>query len=458
MSEFLKILISCQNFNLSKSIHHHPSIDPSIDSSKDSSKEPSRNHLVEHLVPFFIHAPDHSDHSIVIRPQPTSPKLPSRRTSSSSSRRQSANKILKPLSLYLTKSNSDDQLNLACFQSQSFLSNSNSNSNYDDHEKIRDFSQPIGYLRPCIINALFNDNQKMLEIKTKPCWKFLYSIHQNSNHPIISDTDHQSLLSPWAIAFEDWINDSENRLETRREHLDRLIRNWKQSGLFLDQLSGWRDEEYSVYGPKLYNDLNHLSNLPGSNEAFRIERAAVGLFSFLSFGAHLTAYIKKDDQYYFWIPRRSATKATWPSKLDNTVAGGIPAGESPLETILRESFEEASLDQDFVRSNVRPCGLISYVHRNQFGWISPEIQYTYDLELPFDQSIIPKPNDGESENFKLFTLEELKSSLIEEKFKPNCAGVLIDFLIRHGIFNFENQPSFAQMCTILKQSIDLPLP
>lgn len=52
---------------------------------------------------------------------------------------------------------------------------------------------------------------------------------------------------------------------------------------------------------------------------------------------YLAAYVRtEDEQYKIWVPKRAATKATWPGYLDNSVAGGITTGDSPLETLIRE--------------------------------------------------------------------------------------------------------------------------
>lgn len=55
--------------------------------------------------------------------------------------------------------------------------------------------------------------------------------------------------------------------------------------------------------------------------------------------------------------------------LDNTAAGGITAGESPTETIIRECFEEASLSEEIVIPRLKATGLISYVHRGSHGFV-----------------------------------------------------------------------------------------
>lgn len=60
---------------------------------------------------------------------------------------------------------------------------------------------------------------------------------------------------------------------------------------------------------------------------------------------HLTAYVEKEDGIYIWVPRRSRTKSTYGGMLDNTVAGGISSGMGVLETVVKESMEEASIPE-----------------------------------------------------------------------------------------------------------------
>jgi 8-oxo-dGTP pyrophosphatase MutT (NUDIX family) len=99
--------------------------------------------------------------------------------------------------------------------------------------------------------------------------------------------------------------------------------------------------------------------------------------------------------------------------LDNTVAGGIAAGEDPFESLVREADEEASLPEEIVRKDTKACGTVTYIHvrderaGGEIGFIQPECQFVYDLELPAD--VVPKPNDSEVEvclSYS-FTLEKL---------------------------------------------------
>ena len=68
--------------------------------------------------------------------------------------------------------------------------------------------------------------------------------------------------------------------------------------------------------------------------------------------------------------------------------------------------------------------------------LQPEVQYIYDLELAED--VEPKPSDDEVEAFELMTVDEAKVALRDGEFKPNCAVVLLDFFVRHGILTSED--------------------
>ena len=82
------------------------------------------------------------------------------------------------------------------------------------------------------------------------------------------------------------------------------------------------------------------------------------------------------------------------------------------------------------------------MYKNKNGWLQPETQYIYDLEMPAppsdgsvpekgdDDPVVLRPNDGEAESFALMEAEEILDRMVKEEFKPNCAMVLVDFFIR----------------------------
>ena len=167
---------------------------------------------------------------------------------------------------------------------------------------------------------------------------------------------------------------------------------------------------------------------------FTIERSAAALFGLVTYGAHLTAFVK-DPSYpggmALWTPTRSRTKSTYPGYLDNTVAGGIAAGYSAFETVVKESAEEASLTEELIQERAKSVGAISYFYirsegaGGESGLMQPEVQYCYDLDLSDKRDVVPKPCDDEVENFQLLDVEQVKEKLSQGLFKPNCALVIL---------------------------------
>ena len=209
-------------------------------------------------------------------------------------------------------------------------------------------------------------------------------------------------------------------------------------------LDGWRNELYPVLGSR-----------------YRMERSGSALFGIVTLGVHLTAYTGDDrESIKIWVPRRAKSKQTYGGMLDNTVAGGISAGETPFECLVREAAEEASLPEELVRKNVKQCGTVSYFHvrderaGGETGLMQPEVQHVYDLQLMED--VIPQPGDNEVEAFQLLTVKEVQVALAEGQFKPNCAVVLLDFFVRHGILTAENEPAYIEMVSRMHRRLPFP--
>ena len=146
--------------------------------------------------------------------------------------------------------------------------------------------------------------------------------------------------------------------------------------------------------------------------------------------------------------------------LDNSVAGGIAAGEDPFECLVREAGEEASLPGALVRKLVIPVGTISYFHvrdrraGGETGLFQPEVQYIYDLRLA--QDIELKPSDSEVQEFQLWNLEKVMQALRGGQFKPNCALCLVEFLVRHGHVHAGNEPCFLELVPRMHRRIIFP--
>ena len=210
-------------------------------------------------------------------------------------------------------------------------------------------------------------------------------------------------------------------------------------------LAGWRNELYTIYG---------------SYGSIAMERAGSALFGIVTQGVHMTAYTKGEDGLKMWVPRRAKSKQTYGSMLDNTVAGGLSAGEEPFECLVREAAEEASLPEDIVRKSAKACGVVTYFYvrdaraGGETGLLQPECEYVYDLEL--EENVVPRPGDNEVEDFYLWSVEEVQKALAEGQFKPNCALVLLDFFVRHGVLTAENEPDFIEIVSRMHRKLPFP--
>jgi hypothetical protein len=54
-------------------------------------------------------------------------------------------------------------------------------------------------------------------------------------------------------------------------------------------------------------------------------------------------------------------------------------------------------------------------------------------EIEREEGIVPKPRDGEVEEFYCWSVEKVREALGRGEFKTNSAGVMMDWLRRHGL-------------------------
>ncbi|KAL8699001.1 MAG: hypothetical protein Q9224_001607, partial [Gallowayella concinna] len=267
-------------------------------------------------------------------------------------------------------------------------------------------------------------------------------------------------LLPWVVEKmpwnEDWTIDHDKKqvvllaqdsqpekISKQSEVIDETLRQARKVGAFR-VLEKWRNELYKIHGP---------------DRLITIERAGSPLFGIVTYGVHMTTYVITEQGMKIWVPKRAQGK-TYGGMLDNTVAGGIATGEQPFECIVREAAEEASFPEELVRSKAKPCGTISYFSfrderaGGESGLLQPEVQFVYDMEVGPD--VVPTPCDDEVENFRLWTVEEVQGAISQGLFKPNCALLLLDFFIRHGILTAQNEEDYVEIVSRLHRKLPFP--
>jgi 8-oxo-dGTP pyrophosphatase MutT (NUDIX family) len=162
-----------------------------------------------------------------------------------------------------------------------------------------------------------------------------------------------------------------------------------------------------------------------------LDRGALPSFGVIGVGVHLNGLVRRADGLHLWVAKRAANKKLDPGKLDHLVAGGVPAGYTPFEALLKEAEEEAGLPEAMAEQ-ARQVAVFKYNMERPEG-LRRDVLYAYDLELPDD--FIPQPMDGEVESFALWPLAQVAEVLAHsEKFKFNVTLVLIDLLLREGFY------------------------
>jgi 8-oxo-dGTP pyrophosphatase MutT (NUDIX family) len=177
---------------------------------------------------------------------------------------------------------------------------------------------------------------------------------------------------------------------------------------------GWRDELFAVT-PALEAEPFAL-----------IERAAARFLGLLTFASHMNGIVA--GQRALWISRRSPHKAIDPDMWDNLVAGGMPAGSDPLETLVRECDEESGIPPDLAR-RVEAHGVIDVLREISEG-VQWERVYVYDLVLPAD--FVPHNRDGEVAEHRRIDPEALLAIMADRAMTVDATLVTLDALRRRS--------------------------
>lgn len=208
----------------------------------------------------------------------------------------------------------------------------------------------------------------------------------------------------------------------RDARLARLNQHLRSLGL----IRAWRDEAFALVDPA---SLRVLA---------RIERAAARFWGTLTFGAHANGFVRDPGRPHgppaqLWIAQRSPTKATDPGCLDNLVGGGVPHGQTPAETLVREGWEEAGLQPAQMAGHAP--GSVLRLQRDIPEGLQHEWLYSFDLEVP--AGWVPQNQDGEVAAFTLMPVDEAMTLALGHGAGPamtvDAALVTLDFGVRHRL-------------------------
>lgn len=186
----------------------------------------------------------------------------------------------------------------------------------------------------------------------------------------------------------------------------------------LGLIRGWRDEAFPLLSPSTGRVMAVF------------ERASARFWGTLTLGAHCNGWVAAEsgEPQWLWIARRSLTKATDPGKLDNLIGGGVPSGQTPLQALIREGFEEAGLQPQQMLA-VQPAAIIE-LHRDVPEGLQFERLHAFDLELPAGLS--PCNQDAEVSGIERMTLAQALDAASGPEMTVDAALVTLEFLLRQG--------------------------
>ena len=180
----------------------------------------------------------------------------------------------------------------------------------------------------------------------------------------------------------------------------------------------WRDEPYP------------LRDRTGGEHG-TLERAASRFWGMLTLGAHCNGYVADASgrPAHLWIARRALTKPTDPGRLDNLIGGGVPAGQSPREALIREGWEEAGLEPRQMAGLVTG-GLVDLECDIPEGR-QHERLHVFDLELP--AGLVPRNIDGEVAEHRLMPVAEALARAAAGELTTDAALATLDFAVRRRL-------------------------
>jgi len=245
---------------------------------------------------------------------------------------------------------------------------------------------------------------------------------------------HLSALQPFAPALR--IEGHRVRLQVaageRTDTLAQINHRLRASGL----IKAWRDEPYALPGAT------------GRDSLTTIERAASRFWGTLTFGAHATGYVSdasgRPDG--LWIAQRAFDKATDPGKFDNLIGGGVPIGQSPLQALQREAWEEAGLLPAQL-SDVR-AGSVLRLRRDIAEGLQHEWLHCFDLAMP--AGLRPHNQDGEVAVFELLPLAQALQLAAGDTMTVDAALVTLDFALRHRLLSIEESARLTPRLAALR--------
>ncbi len=229
--------------------------------------------------------------------------------------------------------------------------------------------------------------------------------------------DHLQALCAWPQWLR--VDDGGVALQAEPARLDAVLAQLNGALRDLGLIRAWRNESFALFDPA-----------SGARLA-TMERAAARFWGTLTLGAHANGYVADAGgrPTHLWIAQRALDKATDPGLYDNLVGGGVPAGQSPQQALVREGWEEAGLSPGQMAA--ARAGSVLCLQRDIAEGLQHEWLHVYDLQLP--AGVEPRNQDGEVAGFRCLPLDQALELAAGMQMTVDAALVTLDFALRHAL-------------------------
>ncbi|CAG0915422.1 unnamed protein product [Notodromas monacha] len=287
--------------------------------------------------------------------------------------------------------------------------------------------------------------------------------------PVIVCGQHSGFVTPEMKAvvknFPELFSVNEHSVELNRKFstceerslavgkfIETLRKQRKPGDPFYKAFDYWRNEVYDVWGSK--HDVPLLQMERSCMWVLQSALGCVGLLGFRHYAVFLNGFVRHPERgLCVWFQKRALSKTTWPGKWDVMAGGGTTSGQKVRESVMREACEEASIKLDWMDARIRFAGCVSFFHQDPRG-IFPNVYHVFDVEL--DPDLSPEPGDGEASEFQLLDTAEALDLVCSGQFKMTSGPVVVDFLIRHGVINPDEEPYYAELVEHLHAPLHIP--
>lgn len=168
--------------------------------------------------------------------------------------------------------------------------------------------------------------------------------------------------------------------------------------------------------PKWRGEL--LDVWAGDQSVAAIDRGAVRALGMVTRAVHLNAWSESGG---LWVARRALDKATDPGLWDTLVGGLVGLSEGDDLALVRETAEEAGLDE-LALADRTPLRVITHMQRRLPEGFQSEVVLTCECVLPVN--VVPVNQDGEVMAISCLPPSEVAQMLLDQAFTVE-AGIVI---------------------------------